>query len=136
MSLLNVLNIASSALHAQSKKISVSACNLANSDSMVYKNGKLFPYTAKEVILKFRNINNSSVGGVTAHIVKNKINPFKIIYNPSHPMANSKGYVKIPNINPIQETINSISAARNYQANIEVINTVKNIIIKTLTIGQ
>jgi len=136
MSLLNVLNIASSALEAQSKKISVSACNLANSESMIYKHGKLFPYIAKELVMKFNNIKNSQLGGVTSNIITNRKNSFKIIYNPSHPMANSKGYVKMPNVNPIQETINSISAARNYQANIEVINTIKNIITKTLTIGQ
>ncbi|BBI01269.1 flagellar basal-body rod protein [Buchnera aphidicola (Nipponaphis monzeni)] len=136
MSLINILNIAASGLEAQSKKLNVSASNLANSESMIYKHGKFVPYTAKQIVFKYAKHDKSKIGGINSYEINDIKTPFKKIYDPSHPLSNTQGYVRMPNVDVINETINGLIAARSYQANIEVINTVKNLITKTLTIGQ
>lgn len=134
MSLLNVLNIAGSAMNVQSKKINLIANNLANIDTMIYKNGKFQPYISKQAILTLNPINNSTTGGVKILDIVDDPSPMKLVYDPNNPMANKQGYVLTSNVNPITETVNNITAARNYQANIEVIKTAKSMIMKTLTI--
>jgi flagellar basal-body rod protein FlgC len=62
--------------------------------------------------------------------------PMKVMYDPKNPMADAKGYVIMPNVNPVDEMVNMISASRSYQNNVDVLNTSKNLLIKTLTIGQ
>jgi flagellar basal-body rod protein FlgC len=61
--------------------------------------------------------------------------PMKTTYDPSNPAADSNGYVTMPNVDPVQEMVNMISASRSYQANVETLNTAKNLMLKTLTIG-
>jgi len=60
--------------------------------------------------------------------------PFRIVYEPGHPDADENGYVKLPNVSPIEEMINMISAVRAYEANVAVINNTKTIISKALEI--
>ena len=136
MSLLNIFNIAGSAMTAQSQKINVIASNLANIDSTIYKNGKFYPYVAKQAVFKLDAIKNSKIGGVKRSGIVDDPSPMKLIYDPKNPMANNKGYVLMSNVNPITEMVNNISAARSYQANIEVLKTAKAMIIKTLTISE
>ncbi|QFQ32509.1 flagellar basal body rod protein FlgC [Buchnera aphidicola (Aphis fabae)] len=136
MSLFNILNIAGSAMTAQSEKINIIATNLANSESIIYKNGKYYPYIAKRVIFESSNSNKTGVGGVKIAAIVNDKNPIQMIYDPNNPLSNTKGYVLKSNTNPITETIDHISASRAYQANIEVLKTVKNMILKTLSIGE
>ncbi|WP_422667256.1 flagellar basal body rod protein FlgC [Buchnera aphidicola] len=136
MSLLNVFNIAGSAMIAQSQKINIIASNIANSESMVYKNGKFHPYIAKRVIFQVDPQKNSSIGGVKVSKVINIENPYKLVYDPNHPLSDKQGYIKTSNVNLVEETINNIEASRSYQANIEVLKTIKTMIIKTLTIGE
>ncbi|QCI24404.1 flagellar basal body rod protein FlgC [Buchnera aphidicola (Muscaphis stroyani)] len=136
MSLTRALDIAGSAMTAQSQKISVIASNLANSESVVYKNGSFFPYIAKKVIFKLNSLENNDIGGVKVLKIVNDSAPLKKMYDPFNPMANKQGYVLTSNVNPITETINNISAARSYQANVEVLKTIKSMIIKTLTLSE
>lgn len=136
MSLINIFNIAGSAMTAQSQKINVIASNLANMDSQIYKNGKLYPYTAKQVVFELDSLNNSKIGGVKISSIIDDPSPMKMIYDPNNPMADNKGYILTSNVNPITEMVNNISASRSYQANIEVLKTAKNMILKTLTIGE
>ncbi|QCI21058.1 flagellar basal body rod protein FlgC [Buchnera aphidicola (Hyperomyzus lactucae)] len=137
MSLLNIFNIAGSALTAQSQKINIIASNLANMESTIYKNGKYYPYIAKTVFFKFDGLKeNSKIGGVKVSNILDDTTPMPLIYDPNHPMANNKGYVLTSNVNPITEMVNNISASRSYQANIEVLKTAKSMIIKTLTISE
>jgi flagellar basal-body rod protein FlgC len=60
----------------------------------------------------------------------------KMVYDPKHPMADAKGYVTMPNVNVVDEMVNMISASRSYQNNVDVLNTSKTLLLKTLTIGQ
>jgi len=62
--------------------------------------------------------------------------PPRMVYDPRHPLADAKGYVAMPNVDVVAETVNMISASRSYQANVEVLNTAKSLMLKTLTIGQ
>ncbi|QCI19898.1 MAG: flagellar basal body rod protein FlgC [Buchnera aphidicola (Brevicoryne brassicae)] len=134
MSLLNIFNIAGSAMTAQSQKINVIASNLANMDSVIHKNGKFYPYVAKKVIFELDSSKNSKIGGVKISGIIDDTSPMNLVYDPNNPMANHKGYILTSNVNPITETVNNISAARSYQANIEVLKTAKFMISKTLTI--
>ena len=59
-----------------------------------------------------------------------------MVYDPKHPMADAQGYVAMPNVNVVDEMVNMISASRAYQNNVDVLNTSKNLLTKTLTIGQ
>ncbi|CAL4043206.1 flagellar basal body rod protein FlgC [Buchnera aphidicola] len=136
MSLLNILNISGSAMIAQAEKMRIHAKNIANSESITNRNGKFYPYIAKQVILKQNTNFEKNIGGVHIDQIINDPNPCKLIYNPSNKMADKKGYVHMSNVNIITEMVNTVSAARNYQANVEVINTVKLMIIKTLNIGK
>ncbi|QCI17156.1 flagellar basal body rod protein FlgC [Buchnera aphidicola (Aphis helianthi)] len=136
MSLFNILNIAGSAMTAQSEKINIIATNLANAESIIYKNGKYYPYIAKKVIFKACNSNKTGIGGVKVSEIINDKNPMQMIYDPINPLSNTNGYVLKSNVNPIAETIDHISASRAYQANIEVLKTAKYIILKTLSIGE
>ena len=58
------------------------------------------------------------------------------LYNPSHPQADEKGYVNMPNVNVVEEMVNMISATRSYQTNVETMNAAKSLLLKTLTLGQ
>jgi len=136
MSLLNILNIAGSAMNVQSEKMNIHANNLANAESMIHKNGKFYPYIAKQVILKKNSDVGRNINGVRIDKIIDDPSPCKLVYSPNHPMANKKGYISMSNVNIITEMVNSISAARSYQANAEIINTVKFMIVKTLNIGQ
>ncbi|AAO27033.1 flagellar basal-body rod protein FlgC [Buchnera aphidicola str. Bp (Baizongia pistaciae)] len=136
MSLFNIFNISGSALETQSKKMDVHAKNLANSDSYIYKNGTLYPYVARIPMLQFDPISENNVGGVKMHTVAGDTSSLKSIYNPNSPIADSNGYSKVSNVDIMSETINAITASKNYQTNLEILNTTKNMIMKTLTIGQ
>ncbi|MER2258493.1 MAG: flagellar basal body rod protein FlgC, partial [Priestia megaterium] len=62
--------------------------------------------------------------------------PFNLVYNPKHPDANDQGYVQMPNVDPLKEMTDLISATRSYEANVTVFNTNKSILTKTLEIGK
>ena len=62
--------------------------------------------------------------------------PMRMVYEPGNPMADAKGYVQMPNVDVVSEMVNTISASRSYQANVEVLNTTKSLMMKTLTLGQ
>jgi flagellar basal-body rod protein FlgC len=59
-----------------------------------------------------------------------------MVYEPKNPLADEKGYVAMPNVNVVDEMVNMISASRSYQANVEMMNSAKTLLLKTLTIGQ
>ena len=62
--------------------------------------------------------------------------PPRMVYDPKNPIADEKGYVAFPNVNVVEEMTNMISASRSYQTNIEVMNTAKTMMLRTLQIGQ
>ena len=134
MSLFNIFNVAGSAMNAQSQRLNVVSSNIANADSTTSANGQ--PYHAKQVVFAATPMGNGSAQGVKVTAVVEDNSPLKMIYDPKHPMADEQGYVAMPNVNVVDEMVNMISASRAYQNNVEVMNTSKTLLLKTLTIGQ
>ena len=134
MSLFNIFNIAGSGMTAQSQRLNVVASNLANAESTTGPDCK--PYHAKQVVFSATSISGQSGQGVKVDAVLEDSSPMKVVYDPKHPMADEKGYVTLPNVNPVDEMVNMISASRSYQNNVDVMNTSKALLLKTLTIGQ
>ena len=139
MSLMNIFTVAGSALSAQSERLNVTASNLANADSTTGPDGQ--PYRAKQVVFEVKPVGGAhtasgqQIGGVQVSNVIDDPTPMKTTYDPSNPSVDENGYVTRPNVDPVQEMVNMISASRSYQANVETLNTAKNLMLKTLTIG-
>lgn len=135
MSLFNIFNIAGSAMTAQSQRLNVVASNLANADSTTGPDGQ--PYRAKQVVFSTLPTEGTpAAAGVKVSAVVEDASPMKMVYQPNHPMANEQGYLAMPNVNVVEEMVNMISSSRSYQNNVEVMNTSKSMLLKTLTIGQ
>lgn len=134
MSLFNVFNVAGSGMSAQGQRLNVVASNLANVDSATSANGQ--PYVAKQVVFSARPVAESNTPGVQVTEVVESAAPMKVHYNPNHPAADENGYVTMPNVDVVGEMVNMISASRSYQNNVEVMNTSKTLLLKTLEIGR
>ena len=136
MSLSNVFQIAASALTAQSMRLNAVASNLANADSAHASTGA--SYKAKQVVFQAVTLNKAApwAQGVRMKEVIEDPSPPRLVYDPKHPLADAKGYVAYPNMDPVEEMVNMISASRSYQSNVEVMNTAKNLLQKTLAIAQ
>ena len=139
MSLFSVMNIAGSALAAQTVRMNVTASNMANADSAASSIGAT--YRAREPI--FRPLTNASwdateaaTGGVeVAGIVESQA-PLKREYQPGNPLADHDGYVFMPNVNVVEEMANMIAASRSYQTNVEIMDASKQMLTRTLALGQ
>lgn len=134
MSLFNIFDIAGSAMTAQSQRLNVVASNLANADSATGADGK--PYRAKQVVFSTLPVNEQGGAGVRVAAVVDDASPMKLVYDPKNPLADEKGYVTMPNVNVVEEMVNMISASRAYENNVNIMNTSKSLLLKTLTIGQ
>lgn len=134
MSMLGIFDIAGSALAAQSQRLNVSASNMANADSATGPDG--LPYKAKQVVFQVDAAPGQETGGVKVAQIVDDPAPMRMVYEPGNPMADAKGYVQMPNVDVVSEMVNTISASRSYQANVEVLNTTKSLMMKTLTLGQ
>jgi flagellar basal-body rod protein FlgC len=134
MSVFNVFHIAGSALTAQSMRLNAVASNLANADSITSADGK--PYRAKQVVFEATPMPGAAAQGVRVKQVVEDVSPGRLVYDPKSPAADDKGYVTMPNVSVVDEMVNMISASRSYQTNAEVMNTAKQLLLKTLTLGQ
>jgi flagellar basal-body rod protein FlgC len=134
MSLFTVFNISGSAVSAQSQRLNVVASNLANAEAVAGPDGQ--PYKARQVVFQTQALPNSRVAGVRVSQVTENDAPGKRVHDPKHPMADAEGYVTQSNVSVVDEMVNMISASRSYQNNIEVMNTAKQLLSKTLQMGQ
>jgi len=139
MSLLDVFDIAGSAMSSESVRLNVTASNLANAQSVGPDEAST--YRARQPV--FSAVMQSLRGGVDSPGVGVRVDaivesqaPLEQRYQPEHPMANAEGYVYVPNVNMIDEMSNMISASRSYQSNVEVLNTSKQLLLATLRLGQ
>ena len=133
---MNIFNVAGSAMTAQSQRMNVTASNLANAESVAGPDG--MPYRAKQVVFQVEPsaYGAGDIGGVAVAGVVEDPSPPRLVFDPKRPHANAEGYVAMPNVNVVEEMTNMISASRSYQANVEVLNTAKTLMVKTLTLGQ
>ncbi|BEU73917.1 flagellar basal body rod protein FlgC (plasmid) [Ralstonia syzygii subsp. indonesiensis] len=135
MSLFKVMDVAGSALTAQSKRMNVVASNLANAESVTGPDGTA--YRAKQVVFSPEQETDGYATGVSVdRVVEDTVTPMKRMHQPGNPLADADGYVTMPNVDVVDEMVNMISASRSYQANVEVANTTKTMAAKALTLGQ
>ncbi len=134
MSLFNIFNVAGSAMSAQSARLNVVASNLANVDSATSSGGQV--YRAKQVVFQAVPLGNTDAVGVKVQQVIEDPSPPRMVYQPGNPLADAKGYVAMPNVNPVEEMVNMISASRAYQTDVDIMNAAKTMLQKALTIGQ
>ncbi|MEQ1806260.1 MAG: flagellar basal body rod protein FlgC [Burkholderiaceae bacterium] len=138
MSMLNIFNVAGSAISAQSQRLNVVASNLANADTVAGPDGQA--YKARQVTFQTQlfgaTANDAASAGVTVSTISENQTPGRRVHDPKHPQADAEGYVTYSNVNPVEEMVNMISASRSYQNNIEVMNTAKTLLLKTLQLGQ
>jgi flagellar basal-body rod protein FlgC len=143
MSLMKIFDTAGSGMSAESLRLNTVASNLANADSV--SSDPTTAYKAKE--LMFAPVLQAQGGvaspsdegtnvGVRMAGVTESQQPADAKYEPGNPMADANGYVYGSNVNPIDELVNMISASRSYQNNVEVMNTTKQLMIKTIDLGS
>jgi len=130
----NIFTIAGSAMTAQSQRMNTTASNMANADSASGPDG--LPYRARQVVFEMDSSRGQVTGGVKVARVIEDPSPSRMVHDPQNPLANADGYVAMSNVNVVEEMVNMISASRSYQANVEVLNTAKSLMQKTLSIGQ
>ncbi len=134
MSLFSIFNVAASGMAAQSQRLNTVASNIANAESATSTDGQT--YRAKQVVFSAQAVDAAgSTGVAVTRVIEDTAEPRRI-YDPKHPMADDKGYVAMPNVNPVEEMVNMISASRAYQNNVETLNAAKSLLQKTLAIGQ
>ena len=148
MSFFDAISIAASGLTAERTRMDVTSENLANADTTQGANGQ--PYQEQQVVLQqaggnsFSSVLSGAMGGIgggssgatpggveVAGIVSSST-PDQSVYDPSNPSANSQGYVKMPNVNPVNEMVDMIDESRSYESDVTAMNTAKEMFEKTL----
>lgn len=137
MSLFNVFDISGSALSAQSVRLNTIASNMANAD--VVGSSPEEVYRARNPV--FSTVFSQTMSGRNAmgvqvdQIVESTVDPRKE-YSPAHPMADEEGYIFRSNVNTVEEMANMISASRSYQSSVKAMETTKQLIMRTLSLGS
>jgi len=144
MSFLDSMSISASALTATRLRMDVVAENIANINTTRTENGE--PYRRKYVVFQertgdrefaaFFNRARTAAGGVRVLEIGTDMREFKYDYNPGHPDADENGFVRMPNVEVVQEMVDMMSAFRAYEANITALNSFKDMAMRTLEIGK
>ena len=138
------LNVSATGLTAERLRMDVTAENLANAQTTRGADGQ--PYRRKEVVLAEVQSggfgsqlakaigagSGAQPGGVEVAGITQDQTPGKLVYDPGHPDADAKGYVRMPNVDTVAEMVDLISASRAYEANVTAMNSAKQMFSKTL----
>ncbi|MFT5871365.1 MAG: flagellar basal-body rod protein FlgC [Clostridium sp.] len=137
------MRISSSGLTAERLRMDTIASNIANATTTRGENGQ--PYIRKIAVFQ-ENLQNeldktsgtykTSFKGVKAVGIENDDSPLRQVYDPSHPDADSNGYVTMPNVNILNEMADMIASTRAYEANVSSMTAIKNMFSKALEIGK
>lgn len=132
----NILDISASGMHAQTVRLNTIASNMANADSISSNKDEV--YKSKQPVFQtiLNESQNQPANGVRVKEIVESQAPAKMEYNPNHPMADDKGYIYRPNVNVVEEMANMLSASRSYETNIEVLNTSKQLLLRTIQLGK
>lgn len=131
-------DISASGISAQRTRMDVIANNIANADSTRTAEGG--PYRRQRVT--FRSVyeqamgNRSTPSGVAVESVAEDPTDYRSVYDPGHPDADESGYVKMPNVNVVEEMVDMVSATRAYEANVTVMNATKTMIAAGIEMGR
>jgi flagellar basal-body rod protein FlgC len=131
MELMNAMNISAAGMKAQGMRMRVISENLANSETTPDKPGQ-DPYRRKTVSFKDQLDRTSGTDRVAIDRIKQDEAPFRLKYDPSHPNADANGYVKLPNVNPLIETMDMQEAQRSYEANLGSVELSRSMMMKTI----
>ena len=134
MSMFKIFNVAGSAVSAQSQRLNVVASNLANADTVAGPDRAA--YKARQVVFSTTPMGDVGTAGVNVSKITEDQTPGRRQFDTKHPQADAEGYVTYSNVNAVEEMVNMISASRSYQNNVEVMNTAKTLLNKTLQMGQ
>ncbi len=129
--LTNIFSIANSGLQAQSTRMKVVAENIANAGTTPSSPGQK-PYQRQ--VVSFRNEFDRALGAYEVKVsgIRADKSAFIKKYDPSHPAADAQGYVQTPNVRPIMESMDMREAQRSYDANLNVIEAARAMILRTL----
>ena len=128
----SIFEIAGSAMRAQNLRLNTTASNLANANSVASSAEEA--YKARHPV--FAAILEDEIGGVkTMGVVESAREPDKR-YEPGHPLANEEGYIFSSNVDSVEELANMMAATRSYQSNVDMLTTVKQLMLQTLKMGQ
>ncbi len=145
MDFMTALDVAASGMKAQRDYMNVISMNMANAQTTRTADGG--PYRRKSVSFEsapvlspfdsaMQNQMNRDLQGVAVRGIVNDSRPFRYVYDPGHPDANTQGYVAYPDINVVEEMTNMVNAMRSYEANAQSIQDVKTMFNKALAIGR
>jgi|AGTN01.2.fsa_nt_gi flagellar basal-body rod protein FlgC len=139
MGFLSSIDISGSALTAQRLRMDVISENIANAETAQTDSGE--PYRRKVCVISerssFSSALNDAVGkGVVVSGIVEDASDFEMEYDPASPLADEDGYVRMPNVDEVEEIIDLMEATRSYQANVTALNATKNMAIKALEIGK
>jgi flagellar basal-body rod protein FlgC len=136
MSSLKIFDIAGSAMAAQSVRLNTVASNLANAGNVTGDPNTVYKPVEPVFQTQMLDASQPGIGGVrVTRIEQSDAEPLKR-YEPGNPLADAQGYVYAPDIDPIAQMVNMISAARAYQADVEMLNTSKELALATLNVGR
>ena len=141
MSLFSVFDVAGSALNAETIRLNTTASNLANAESVNGDESKV--YRARHPVFQAMmndadatfDGQDAAIGVRVLGVIESKA-PASMRYQPDNPVANKDGYVFMSNVNPIEEMTNMISANRTFATNVEAINTARDLLLKTISMGH
>ena len=134
---MDLFKVSASALEAHRIRMNTIASNMANAQSTKTEKGG--PYVKKNVVFEVMPIKdgkNKGLEGVNVAGVVEENKPPVSVYDPGHPDADEKGYVKMPDINVIEEMVNMMMALRAYESNVKAFNISKSMFQKSLAIGR
>ena len=146
MSIYNVMDIAGTAMSAQSVRLNTTASNLANANSISSSAGETYRARHPVFAPQLQQALNGQPGqssmaqsggfGVQVLGIVESDKPLVQEYAPNHPMADENGYIYKPNVNVMEEMANMMSASRSYQTNVQLADTAKQLLSRTLRMGQ
>jgi len=135
------ISAAASALNAERARLEVAVSNLANAESTRGPDGQ--PYRRRDVVLQSEpqssfdtTLGKAQAIGVKVTGIAQDQSAFRVRYEPSHPDADEKGFVQLPNVDPAQEMVDMLGAARAYQANLAAIGLIRDVVSKALELGR
>ncbi len=131
----SAMEVSASGLSAERTRMNVAASNLANAQTTQAAGGG--PYKRKDVVLASTPMPGApGVQGVQVSQITQDAEPPRLEYDPGHPQADAKGYVAYPNINPVEEMVDMITASRAYEAGITAMSTAVTMAERALGIGR
>ncbi len=143
MDFLSALRISASGLAAERVRVNLASSNLANAESTRGPDGK--PYQRLDPVLQAVPFDEALAGatgagpraaGVQVAAIAQDASPGRRVFDPSHPDADAQGFVVLPNVNPIHEVVNLMSASRAYDANASAVETLKTMAQRALDIAR